>query len=119
MILEVAKWKYREDNPSRHRVPRGFSDGISLKLTGVEEGSSIPVISLVVGAAQQLARLTKDTRRKLVLASSTKHYPSFGSGSLLLNVRNRIKEGRGNHRQDIWPGKEHHHLLGWCEGLRV
>ena len=136
MILEVAKWKYREDNPSRQRVPRGFSDGISLKLTGVEEGSSIPVISLVVGSAlipteseqyfnvardtvisavaaaeqgtritdhlpekllgyfdrfgrnlaegeaielesatsQQRARLTKDTRRKLVLASSAKHY---------------------------------------------
>jgi hypothetical protein len=137
MILEVAKWKYREDNPSRHRAPRGFSDGISLKLTGVEEGSAIPVISLVVGSAlllpteseqyfhiardsvisavvaaeqgtritdhlpekllgyfdrfgrnlaegeaielvsdstHQRARLTKDTRRKLVLASSAKHY---------------------------------------------
>lgn len=137
MILEVAKWKYREDNPSRQRVPRGFSEGISLKLTGVEEGSSIPVISLVVASTllipteseqyfnlardtvisavaaaeqgtriidhlpekllgyfdrfgrnlaegeaielesattQQRARLTKDTRRKLVLASSAKHY---------------------------------------------
>lgn len=137
MILEVAKWKYREDNPSRHRVPRGFSDGISLSLTGVEEGSAIPVISLMVSSAllipteseqyfnvardsiisavlaaeqgtritdhlpekllgyfdrfgrnlaegeaieltsdttQKLARLTKDTRRKLVLASSAKHY---------------------------------------------
>jgi hypothetical protein len=137
MILEVAKWKYREENPSRHRVPRGFSDGITLKLTGVEEGSAIPVISLVVGTAllvpseseeyfnvardtvisaiaaaeqgtritdhlpekllgyfdrfgrnladgeaielvsditHQRARLTKDARRKLVLASSAKHY---------------------------------------------
>lgn len=137
MILEVAKWKYREENSSRHRVPRGFSEGISLKLTGVEEGSAIPVISLVVSSAlllppesehyfneardaiisavaaaehgtritehlpekllgyfdrfgrnladgeaielasdtiQQQARLTKDTRRKLVLASSSKHY---------------------------------------------
>ena len=137
MILEVAKWKYREDNPSRHRVPRGFSDGISLTLTGVEEGSAIPVISLMVSSAllipteseqyfnvardsiisavaaaeqgtritdhlpekllgyfdrfgrnlsegeaieltsdttQKIARLTKDTRRKLVLASSAKHY---------------------------------------------
>lgn len=137
MILEVAKWKYREENPLRHRVPRGFSDGISLKLTGVEEGSAVPIISLVVGSAllhpaeseqyfhvardtvisaiaaaeqgtritdhlpekllgyfdrfgrnlaedeaielesdtgQLSARLTKDTRRKLVLASSAKHY---------------------------------------------
>ena len=137
MILEVAKWKYREENSSRHRVPRGFSDAVSLKLTGVEEGSAIPVISLVFSSAlllapeseqyfneardsiisavaaaergtritdylpekllgyfdrfgrnlaegeaielasdtiQQQARLTKDTRRKLVLASSSKHY---------------------------------------------
>jgi len=137
MILEVAKWKYREENSARHRVPRGFSETVSLKLTGVEEGSAIPVISLVFSSAlllppeseqyfneardsiisavaaaergtritdhlpekllgyfdrfgrnladgeaielasdtiQQPARLTKDTRRKLVLASSSKHY---------------------------------------------
>ena len=51
MLLEVAKWKYREENSSRQRVPRGFSDGISLKLTGIEEGSAIPIISLVVSSA--------------------------------------------------------------------
>lgn len=137
MILEVAKWKYREGNESRHRVPRGFSEGISLKLTGLDVGSAIPVISLVVtpsplvppqseqyfieardsiiaavaaaeqgtritdhlpekllgyfdrfgrnlgegeaielasDATQQTARLTKESRRKLVLSSSAKHY---------------------------------------------
>ena len=137
MILEVAKWKYREQNVERKRVPRGFSDGISLKLTGVEEGSAIPVICLfvasttllppeaeqyfvqardsviaAVAAADQgtritdhlpekllgyfdrfgrnladgeaielstqvgspVARLTKDSRRKLVLASCAQHY---------------------------------------------
>ena len=31
-----------------------------------------------------------------------------GSGSLLLNVRNQM--GRERHRQDLRPGKEHHHL---------
>ena len=31
MILEVAKWKYRQQNTERKRVPRGFSDGISLE----------------------------------------------------------------------------------------
>lgn len=54
MIIEVAKWKYREDNPTRTRVPRGFADGVSLKLTGVETGSAIPVISLVVAAVGSL-----------------------------------------------------------------
>lgn len=51
MIVEVAKWRYLQDNPERKRSPRGFTDGIELVLTGVEEGSAIPVISLVVAAA--------------------------------------------------------------------
>jgi hypothetical protein len=48
MILEIAKWQYRADNPSRSRVPRGFADDISLKLTGVDDGSAIPIICLHV-----------------------------------------------------------------------
>lgn len=55
MIVEVAKWKYREENPSRKRVPRGFADGISLKLTGIEEGSAIPVIRLAIATATLFA----------------------------------------------------------------
>lgn len=50
MIVDIAKWKFRLENPTRKRVPRGFTDGISLKLTGVEEGSAIPVISLFFAA---------------------------------------------------------------------
>lgn len=48
MIVEVAKWRYYEANKERKRVPRGFADGISLKLTGVEDGSAILAISLCV-----------------------------------------------------------------------
>lgn len=54
MIVEVAKWKYREANPTRKRVPRGFTDGMSLKLTNIEAGSAIPVISLVIAGAAPL-----------------------------------------------------------------
>jgi len=50
MIVDIAKWKFRSDNPNRKRVPRGFTDGISLKLTGVKDGSAIPVISLFFAA---------------------------------------------------------------------
>jgi len=50
MIVEVAKWRFLQAHPGRHRSPRGFTDGISLKLTGIEEGSAIPVISLVIAA---------------------------------------------------------------------
>jgi len=50
MIVDIAKWKFISENPARKRVPRGFTEGISLKLTGVEEGSAIPVISLFLVA---------------------------------------------------------------------
>jgi hypothetical protein len=134
LIVEVAKSEFFKDHPDRKYSPRGFTDGIQLKLTGLEEGSTIPIISLdvaasslfplanqryfeqareavvsAIGAAEQNrpvvehlpektlsyfnrlgrtlrngeaiefttaahpipARLTKDTRRRLLLASST------------------------------------------------
>ena len=50
MIIEVAKGEFLKDHPDRQRSPRGFTDGIELKLTGIEDGSAIPVISLVVAS---------------------------------------------------------------------
>lgn len=50
MIIEVAKSEFLKDHPDRQRSPRGFTDGIELKLTGIEDGSAIPVISLVVAS---------------------------------------------------------------------
>jgi hypothetical protein len=46
MILEVARWKYFTANSERKRLPRGFNDGLSLKLTAIEEGSAILGITL-------------------------------------------------------------------------
>lgn len=51
MVVEVAKWAFLQDNPDRKRTPRGFTNGITIKLTGVEEGSAVPVLSLVVAGA--------------------------------------------------------------------
>ena len=134
MIVEVAKSEFFKEHPDRQRSPRGFTEGIELKLTSIDEGSAILNIILVltmttlfpmdnqqryfeqareavvnaISAAEQngsitdylpeetlsyfdkmgrslrdgeaiefstpdhpvAARLTKDTRRKLVLASS-------------------------------------------------
>jgi len=50
MIVEVAKTEFLKDHPGRKRSPRGFTEGIEMKLTGLEDGSAIPVISLVVAA---------------------------------------------------------------------
>ena len=46
VIIEVAKLEFLKDHPNRRRVPRGFTDGIELKLTGIEDGSAILEISL-------------------------------------------------------------------------
>ena len=48
LIIEVARLEYFRDHPDRRHVPRGFTDGIELKLTGIEDGSAVPVISLFV-----------------------------------------------------------------------
>lgn len=50
MIVEVAKWRFLEDHPERQRSPRRFTEGIELKLTGVESGSAVPVISLFLAS---------------------------------------------------------------------
>ncbi len=50
MIVEVAKSEFLKENKDRQRSPRGFTEGIELKLTGIEDGSAIPIISLVVAA---------------------------------------------------------------------
>ncbi|MFG0307259.1 MAG: hypothetical protein ACF8Q5_13700 [Phycisphaerales bacterium JB040] len=48
MVIEVAKWRFLQANADRKRSPRGFTSGVSLRLTGVEDGSAVPVISLVM-----------------------------------------------------------------------
>lgn len=51
MVIEVAKWRFLADNPGRHRCPRGFTEGIAMKLTGVEDGSAIAVIGLFLASS--------------------------------------------------------------------
>ncbi len=48
MIVEVAKSEFLKDHPNRRRSPRRFTDGVALKLSAIEEGSAIPVISLSI-----------------------------------------------------------------------
>lgn len=47
MLVEVAKWEFRNAHPERERSPRNFSEGVDLHLTSVEEGSAKLIICLV------------------------------------------------------------------------
>ncbi len=51
LIVEVAKWHFKRDNPERKRIPKGFADEISLKVTEIEQGSAIPKIVLAIASA--------------------------------------------------------------------
>ena len=46
MVIEIAKWRYLEAHPDRERSPRGFAEGVSFNLIGVEKGSEISVIGI-------------------------------------------------------------------------
>ena len=48
LIVEVAKWHYRQDNPQRERIPKGFADEVSLRITRIGDGSAIPKIVLAI-----------------------------------------------------------------------
>lgn len=47
MLIEVAKWKFRQAHPDNKRIQRNFSKGLELHLAGVEEGSAVPAIVLM------------------------------------------------------------------------
>lgn len=48
IILEIAKDEFRLANPSRRRIPRGFSEGLTLHLVGSREGSYVAQIGMVI-----------------------------------------------------------------------
>lgn len=53
-IISVAKAEWLKDNPGRKRTPPGFMSGVAVKLSGVDEGSAIPVLKLFLAGAALL-----------------------------------------------------------------
>jgi len=50
IIKEAAKWRFLKANPERKRIPRGFAQEISLRVTDIQPGSAIPQIVMVVAS---------------------------------------------------------------------
>ena len=65
MLIEVAKWRYLQENPSRKRSPRKFTDGISLTLTAVEDGSVVAKIALTLAASNLLPSIPSEQQTYL------------------------------------------------------
>lgn len=51
LVFELAKKIYLDNNPQRKRVPKGFTDNVYLKLSTIEEGSTIPHILIAVATS--------------------------------------------------------------------
>lgn len=47
MTIEMAKAIYLENNKNRKRVPRNFTNGISIELESIQPGSTIPKVVLI------------------------------------------------------------------------
>lgn len=47
MVIEVAKWKFRQAHPDSKRVQRNFSQGLELHLAQVQDGSATAAIVLL------------------------------------------------------------------------
>lgn len=71
LIVDVAKWHFLKDNPERQRVPRGFSDQISLDVKGIGEGSAIPKIVLCIAAGATESLFPLDHRHCFEKARSS------------------------------------------------
>ena len=58
LLIETAKWEFKQANRKRKRSLRNFAKGLELKVTGIEDGSAKPVIELFTAATLAAAAAT-------------------------------------------------------------
>jgi hypothetical protein len=51
MLVEVAKWKFKQEHTDRERIQRNFASGIELQLASVEDGSAKLAIVLAFSSS--------------------------------------------------------------------
>lgn len=71
MFVDVAKWKFLREHPGRQRSPRGFAQGIQLKLTTIDEGSAVLNIGLALDQSSQSLLFSPIFRKRLEGARDT------------------------------------------------
>ena len=84
LLIEVAKGIYLTENPNRKRVPKGFSDGIYLKLVDIDEGSSIAKFAIASAIALN-STLPLENLDSFAYFEKAKNYLAF-LAYLLLNL---------------------------------
>ena len=72
LVLGVAKELFRNENPDRQRLPRGFTDRFQLRLRAVEHGSAVPVLERLVDADAMLPSNDEFTRARDLIEGAVK-----------------------------------------------
>lgn len=119
LIIEVAKWIYLNENSDRKRVPRGFTNGVALKLSSIENGSAVPKIMLVTSSHglfpdynEEYFKKAKDNILRSIDAASKKEEVTKYIPDNLLVYFNRIgKRLRDDETIDFSPGSNLQALL--------
>lgn len=60
LIAELAKYLYLKDHPDRQRVPKGFASNFHLDIQRIDEGSTQPMLVLVLAGALALVGGERD-----------------------------------------------------------
>lgn len=60
LILELAKHLYLKDHPERQRVPKGFAASFRLDIERIDEGSTMPLLALVLAGTLALTGGERD-----------------------------------------------------------
>ncbi len=113
MTIEMAKALYLEKNPERKRVPKNFTNDISIELESIEPGSTVPKLILItpmeglfpwqnaeyfteaperIKKAIELAHLDREVYNSIISDKVLSYFNHFGSN---LKEDERIVFGNG------------------------
>ncbi|TVR68074.1 MAG: hypothetical protein EA427_11410 [Spirochaetaceae bacterium] len=95
-LVEVAKHCYRQDNPNRTRIPRGFTDSVSFGLSGIHQGSVVATVSVLQPPGQlfspllQYFEMARDRILEVILAGSSEKIAQIPIPPELMSYFNRF-----------------------------
>src|SRR5690606_29672786 len=55
LVIELAKYLYKLDNPKRERAPKGFAANFRLDIEDIGEGSTRPLLAVVMSGVLALS----------------------------------------------------------------
>lgn len=105
MTFEMAKFLYLEKHPSRQRVPKNFTNGISIELESIEPGSTIPKLVLVAAMSGSLfpssnVQFFQDAPNRIVKAIEAAHLNEDARQFAPESVLNYFNSLGGNLKDD-------------------